>query len=186
MSQNDDEVNTIDVDTNMEEVAEHHPPPVDAVVHVTTDDHLVDSAGVRKRNLTEKGLDFQLDHKKKRRQRAYIQVRAKGDLIRSRLVEELTVKEAQLLFSHWLSLYESFLDHHVECVELMMEDHHNTDNEWFRPINEELLAFKAQMEHWFADDARSNISHRSKMSRRSESSTSMKSAISVARKNRDW
>jgi len=64
-----------------------------------------ESRGTRIRTLTEKGLIYQLEVKYRKRDDALRQLQAESESIRSLFIEK------ELMFSHWLTLYEHVLMH---------------------------------------------------------------------------
>lgn len=142
------------------------------VVHKSADGK--DRHGTRERTFTEKGLAYQLETRSRRRQRAFALAEQKASAIRSRLIEEVSPQEVQLLHSHWLTLYESFIDAHNEYVDLLSSEDANTDAQnWFGPKSEQCQLFRGIMEEWF-----SSASERKSLVAKSQSICSRKSVRS--------
>jgi hypothetical protein len=149
-----------------------------------------ESRGTRTRTLNVKGLIYQLEVKDRKRNHALRQLQAKSESIRSLFIEVTTSHEKELMFSHWLTLYEHFLDAFEEYNMLLADEDKDKDrDDWLKPHDEQFQAFKHSTQKWIVDskhqpvyteDARSHTSRTSKKSRGSHVS-SMGSILSSER-----
>ena len=111
----------------------------------------VPDVGTRTRKLTEKGLEYTLDLRYRRRDKQYKALETKSEHIRS-LMDQDTVSSSEMnhLYSHWLTLFEDFEYCHEEYTSLLNESAKQDDNvNWYKPRNLYILMFKAEVETWF-------------------------------------
>jgi hypothetical protein len=105
--------------------------------------------GQRARTLTEKGLSYQLDILSKKCKKSLNQVQAKSEHIRSQFIEDVSKHERELLYSHWLTLYEHFLDAYDDVVVLLSDQDKQTYLEnFYVPNQTSLEAFKISCQQW--------------------------------------
>ena len=103
----------------------------------------------RSRTLTVKGLQYVMWTKGKRRQDSYKVLQKKTEYIKSLMIEEISAEEMQMLYSHWMTMYEHFLDNHEDYSSLLTLEEKTKDSaEWFRERELFLLSFKDEMEKW--------------------------------------
>jgi len=78
---------------------------------------------LRRKTFTEKGLAHQLQFKDTKRADAFKMAMEKAAQIeRSILIEDASIQEIQLLYSHWITLHEVFLDAQDEYSQLLTNE----------------------------------------------------------------
>ena len=106
----------------------------------------------RIRTLTEKSLIYQLEVKDKKRNHDLRLLQAKSESIRRLFIEVTTSHEEELIFSHWLTLYEHFLDAFEEYNMLLADEDKEKDrDDWVKPHDEQFQAFKQSVQKWIVD-----------------------------------
>jgi hypothetical protein len=104
----------------------------------------------RLRMQTTKGLAYQVEMKRKRREQLYKQLAKKMDHIKSSMIEDVSENDMNNMYSHWLSLYENCMYVHEELGLMMSEDDKNHDIiDWFQPRAALIDKFKRAVENWF-------------------------------------
>jgi hypothetical protein len=145
----------------------------------------------RRRVLTEKGLAYEIDKKSTKYRDALKRLKTKTDNIRSKFVEVVPRIERDLMYSHWLTLYEQFMDCYDEYVALLPEE--NEDGDLLGPNDEDLKEFRQNAQEWIKagsstgpvtlkrdPDERSRVSRLSRRSSRS-GTFSLKTSISASK-----
>ena len=144
----------------------------------------------RSRTLTEKGLQYQIELKAKTRHKAWKQLQAKTNHINSMFIEVVTRQERQLLYSHWMTLYEQFMDSDEEYIHLLSAEMTKEDrSSWFDEQYEQFEHFKGKIQSWISNSGSATSvkqedvkSHHSGSQRSGSSRTpSMRSTLSSAR-----
>jgi hypothetical protein len=104
---------------------------------------------VRSKTYTEKGLAYQRQIKEKKRGDAFKIAMKKASHIESILIEDVSIQEIQLLYSHWMTLHEIFLDAHEEYSQLLTTDEHVADTQvWYQHKVDQVKRFKTLVEAW--------------------------------------
>ena len=109
------------------------------------------SDSARPRILSEKGLQYHLELKAEQRERIYKRILSESQSIKAQTSEGKVEKSVHILYSHWMTLYEQFLEVYEDYNALLSEDLRFQDREeWLAPKLEQLLHFKAEFEDLFA------------------------------------
>ena len=107
----------------------------------------------RTRVPTLESLQYRQDIAKKKLRQTYKELVTKTEVIKSRFIELTSYKERQLLYGHWLTLYENFLDAYDDVARLLPDHEQENDKEtWFKPRHIELNVFADHLKFWVSDN----------------------------------
>ena len=128
----------------------------------------------RSLTLTERGHGYKMDILAKKHKRAKKQLDSMTRQIENKMLERATRSERELLFSHWMTLYDGFVTTYEEYNEFLEEgDHENDRVTNFQPANTPYIRFKGDIEEWIQlshDESNSTVSRSSKRSSKSRTS----------------
>ena len=110
----------------------------------------------RAQTFSEKGLEYQQQSRDSMRRRACRQLMQKTDIISAILddADSSSCQEVRLLYSHWMTLYEVFLDAHEEYHKLFTDESVERDI-WFQEKAVYIEHFRASVDSWFMQQAKS-------------------------------
>ena len=102
---------------------------------------------------TLESLQYRQDIAKKKLRQTYKELVTKTEVIKSRFIELTAYKERQLLYGHWLTLYENFLDAYDDFARLLPDHEQENDKKtWLKPIHIELNVFADHLKFWVSDN----------------------------------
>ena len=104
-----------------------------------------------------------MDVRERKREHAWKQIQTLTNNIKSLLIQDITKHEMNLKFSHWLTVYEQFLDSYKDYSELLSDVERTQDKvKWLIPNTQYLQSFKKSVEDWFISKSSGTHSRSSK------------------------
>ena len=109
-----------------------------------------DQDGIKRKKATKKGCEYQLELKLKSLGEAWRSLKSVSEELRSFMAEKRSVREAKLLYTRWMDLYEAFVQaNNAYCFPLSEDARKDHLETWFQDKDIWISNVKSSIEEWF-------------------------------------